>query len=64
MKRGKIRKKVATTQRLSPPKCRLKAEEAKALSKRVKSPAAKVMLKHIAETWRRVAREVERRFAL
>jgi hypothetical protein len=63
MKRAKKKKKATTKRQLSPPKCRLKAEEAKILSKRAKSPAAKVMLWHIAETWRRVGREVESRFA-
>jgi len=43
---------------ITPTQCKARALESKKLSKRARSGAAKVMLKHIAETWKRVGREV------
>jgi len=44
---------------ITPTHCKARALESKKLSRCAGTGAAKVMLKHIAETWKRVGREVE-----
>jgi hypothetical protein len=51
---------MATTKRLSAHEARLKAEECRAMALRVGLAEHKVMLEHMAETWERIATDLER----
>ena len=47
------------TKRLSAAEARLKAEECKSLAMRVGLVEHRVMLEHMAETWERIANDIE-----
>ncbi|HYI30203.1 MAG TPA: hypothetical protein VD863_20375 [Bradyrhizobium sp.] len=47
------------TERLNAEQCLVKESECQELSKLAHDPSHRVMLQHIAETWRRIAQEIK-----
>jgi hypothetical protein len=46
-----------TTLKVTPEVCRAKAEECRQMAESVERPTHAIMLKHMAETWERIAKE-------